>query len=270
MVIGDSVVDNPILFAGYFYDNETGLYHVRHRMYSPTLQRWLQRDPLHHDPLRTVTGFNAYEYAQSTPAASLDPYGLVPLTCEWAGVRRWADKKWYLTLVWASDILGGTLETGHWGLGFPTGLFLRRYRDLYKCCDRKDRVVVLWGDLLIAWGTSALTGAADMVMAQDVGSLSIQLPYGQSISIGVGWIMPGETVNWRKLAKKKPEKTQWAPAGLGVPRGFRLVKHIKCCPPGGGIWPGTPPFPRTPRPPRSWLKPTIIYAPSLQQPGGYQ
>jgi len=37
---------NPIPFAGYFYDNETGLYHVRHRMYSPILQRWPQRNPL--------------------------------------------------------------------------------------------------------------------------------------------------------------------------------------------------------------------------------
>jgi len=45
-VIGNSLVDNPILFAGYYFDNETGLYHVRHRMYSPTLQRWLQRDPI--------------------------------------------------------------------------------------------------------------------------------------------------------------------------------------------------------------------------------
>jgi len=45
-VVSDSIAGNPFLFAGYFYDNETGLYHVRHRMYSPTLQRWLQRDPL--------------------------------------------------------------------------------------------------------------------------------------------------------------------------------------------------------------------------------
>jgi len=49
---------NPILFAGYFHDNETGLYHVRHRMYSPTLQRWLQR------LLRSVARYasNLYEY----------------------------------------------------------------------------------------------------------------------------------------------------------------------------------------------------------------
>ena len=36
---------NEILYAGYRFDAETGLYHVRNRMYHPTLGRWLQRDP---------------------------------------------------------------------------------------------------------------------------------------------------------------------------------------------------------------------------------
>jgi len=37
---------NPIRYCGYYFDNETGLYHVRHRMYHATLGRWLQRDPI--------------------------------------------------------------------------------------------------------------------------------------------------------------------------------------------------------------------------------
>jgi len=80
-VTGDSLVrgatdpplsyGNPILFAGYFYDNETGLYHVRHRIYSPTLQRWLQRDPAGY-----VDGANLYEYVLSNPVSRFDPEGL--------------------------------------------------------------------------------------------------------------------------------------------------------------------------------------------------
>jgi len=73
-VVSDSIAGNPFLFAGYFHDNETGLYHVRHRMYSPTLQRWLQRDPA---GLR-VGDLNAYEYARSQPAQVTDPSGLRP------------------------------------------------------------------------------------------------------------------------------------------------------------------------------------------------
>jgi RHS repeat-associated protein len=40
-----SSYDNAILYCGYYQDSETGLYHVRHRSYHPTLGRWLQRDP---------------------------------------------------------------------------------------------------------------------------------------------------------------------------------------------------------------------------------
>ena len=42
---GTSGKENRILYAGYFWDAESGLYHVRHRMYHPTLGRWMQRDP---------------------------------------------------------------------------------------------------------------------------------------------------------------------------------------------------------------------------------
>ena len=35
-----SSCDNVILFAGYRHDGETGLYHVRFRMYRPRLGRW--------------------------------------------------------------------------------------------------------------------------------------------------------------------------------------------------------------------------------------
>jgi len=85
-VVGDSVVrdatdpplayGNPILFAGYFYDNETGLYHVRHRMYSPTLARWLQRDPA-----GLVDGLNEYQYVRNRPPTGLDPLGLKTNVC---------------------------------------------------------------------------------------------------------------------------------------------------------------------------------------------
>ena len=62
---------NEVLFAGYRFDTETGLYHVRHRVYHPTLARWLQRDPIGY-----VDGMGLYEYATSTPAMQADPFGL--------------------------------------------------------------------------------------------------------------------------------------------------------------------------------------------------
>ncbi len=94
-VIGESLVPggNPIRYAGYYFDDETGMYHVRHRMYSPGLQRWLQRDPLgvglpldggfgsQRQPrvsprMQYSDGGNIYEYAGDMAIDSTDPSGL--------------------------------------------------------------------------------------------------------------------------------------------------------------------------------------------------
>jgi RHS repeat-associated protein len=64
--------DWNILFGGYYYDPETGLYHVRNRFYDPNLGRFLQIDS---------TGFrdsyNLYQYARSSPVMYIDPTGRV-------------------------------------------------------------------------------------------------------------------------------------------------------------------------------------------------
>ncbi len=66
-----SDVANEVLWCGYRRDTESGLYHVRHRMYHPLLGRWLQRDPLGY-----VDGISLYEYCRSRPASAADPLGL--------------------------------------------------------------------------------------------------------------------------------------------------------------------------------------------------
>ena len=66
---------NDILYCGYRHDPETGLYHVRHRMYHVTLGRWMQRDPVGY-----ADGANLYA-AYFVPAG-VDPYGLASITAE--------------------------------------------------------------------------------------------------------------------------------------------------------------------------------------------
>ena len=68
---GSSSYDNAILYAGYYRDSETGLYHVRNRMYHPNLGRWMQRDPLGY-----VDGKNLYEYVRSRPMDLMDSNGM--------------------------------------------------------------------------------------------------------------------------------------------------------------------------------------------------
>jgi len=61
---------NEILFGGYRLDPETALYHVRHRMYHPTLGRWLQRDPIGY-----ADGMGLYEYVGGCTTTETDPLG---------------------------------------------------------------------------------------------------------------------------------------------------------------------------------------------------
>ena len=59
-----------ILYGGYYYDAETGLYHVRNRMYDPLYGRWLQTDPSGFDD-----SYNLYQYGLSSPLSYVDPTG---------------------------------------------------------------------------------------------------------------------------------------------------------------------------------------------------
>ena len=66
-----SSYDNRILFAGYYFDNETGLYHVRNRYYHPYVG-WITRDPLGY-----ADGMSLYEYCRSGPLGTTDSSGLL-------------------------------------------------------------------------------------------------------------------------------------------------------------------------------------------------
>jgi RHS repeat-associated protein len=71
--VSQSAVGSPFLFTGREFDPETGLYYYRARVYSASLGRFLQRDPA-----GFMSGLNAYEYCESSPATLVDPSGLYP------------------------------------------------------------------------------------------------------------------------------------------------------------------------------------------------
>jgi RHS repeat-associated protein len=64
-------VRNSIGYCGYVFNEDSGLYTVRFRTYSPTLGRWLERDPAGY-----VDGMGLYEYVRGGPIAAVDPRGL--------------------------------------------------------------------------------------------------------------------------------------------------------------------------------------------------
>ncbi len=62
-------------FTGQRYDAETGLYYYKNRYYSPTLNRFLQTDPIGYG-----AGLNVYAYAGNDPINATDPLGLDSIT----------------------------------------------------------------------------------------------------------------------------------------------------------------------------------------------
>jgi RHS repeat-associated protein len=66
-----SAYGNPFAWTAQRYDAGVGLYAFPFRGYSPSLGRFLQRDPLGY-----IDGPNLYEYARSMPTVLTDPLGL--------------------------------------------------------------------------------------------------------------------------------------------------------------------------------------------------
>jgi RHS repeat-associated protein len=65
---------NPYRYAGYSYDEETGLYYLMSRYYDPEVGRFLTRDTSHgfaDDP----QSLNLYAYTKNNPVKFTDPDG---------------------------------------------------------------------------------------------------------------------------------------------------------------------------------------------------
>ena len=75
--------------VGYYFDQESGLYYIRARVYQPTIARWISADPLFYalarsgmisissrDPIGYFSGANQYVFLEDGPVDKVDPSGL--------------------------------------------------------------------------------------------------------------------------------------------------------------------------------------------------
>ena len=72
-VISSSTIEPDHLYAGYNYDSDVDMYHVRNRGYHPMLGTWLQRDPIGYDG----GDMSLYGYCSQIPIHSNDSTGLI-------------------------------------------------------------------------------------------------------------------------------------------------------------------------------------------------
>ena len=79
--------ENPYLYAGYYYDEETGIYYLISRYYNPILARFISEDSYrgeYTDPL----SLNRYVYVSNNPLIYIDPEGyFLKESLEWIGKR---------------------------------------------------------------------------------------------------------------------------------------------------------------------------------------
>jgi RHS repeat-associated protein len=119
-----SAFDNEVLYCGYRFDPESGLYHVRERYYDPITGTWKTRDPILYGD-----GMNLYEYVSSAPTDYIDP----------TGQGKWA----YLVKL----IRKGGKTCRIWGRKIPSELAIR----LARKSEKPGRV----GDVISMGGSKA-------------------------------------------------------------------------------------------------------------------
>ena len=74
------VTRNPIRYRGYYYDQDTKLYYLNARYYSPEWRRFISPDDTAYLDPETPNGLNLYVYCGNNPVMNTDPNGTFMLS----------------------------------------------------------------------------------------------------------------------------------------------------------------------------------------------
>jgi RHS repeat-associated protein len=179
---------NPIRYRGYYYDEDTKLYYLNSRYYSPEFRRFISPDDTAYLDPENVNGLNLYCYCNNDPVNFVDPFGNSPT--EW-----W---EWLLAgaivvglavgAVFTGGLLGGALLGASIGAGLSLG-------------TQAIQGELNWAQFALDTGVGAISGMLGVSSASKFVTTSVGVFVGGASNIA-SQLISGASINdfvWWKV-----------------------------------------------------------------------
>ena len=121
------VTRNPIRYRGDYYDQDTKLYYLNTRYYSPEWRRFISPDDTAYLDSETPNGLNLYTYCYNNPVMYIDPSGHFSIGAILVSMAIGSLIGWGLTEIFGSQIAGGIGSIAGGGTAISTGINLMAF-----------------------------------------------------------------------------------------------------------------------------------------------